>query len=200
MGGRPTSSYVPGKRTLWEGRHVMAAPLKADRDPTKVCSEEGCGSYKAEGLTSCPLHTPGSLIKREQRSRAKREVERAALALQEGQNDHTLPVRPGDFRRICAEYVGRFNRVFANLEAELDVIRTGGTLGGIPVDQLTEIELARAYGDIMDRQAASAILVTKMIQAAAALGVDVDHLPNPAEQVEDLLRSLREVHERSQVI
>lgn len=72
-----------------------------------------------------------------------------------------VPIHPQDFRAVCAEYVARFNRLFMNLERELDDVRL----------VYAEVEVTRAYSDILDRQATTAVLVTKMMDSAARLGI-----------------------------
>jgi len=105
--------------------------------------------------------------------------------------DGPMTVRTEDFPTILAEYVGRFNRVFARLELELDDLRSRGD---------AEIELARAYSDILERQQACAKMVANMMQVAANLGVQVNPGPSEEEEAEAFLAAIRATQDLKELV
>lgn len=159
-----------------------------ERDPEKTCTATGCNAWRIRGGTVCVGHGGRLPVVKNAAKQAVLQKEVVGMAA-EIDIDVPMQVRPEDFRRICAEYVARFNRVYSRLEAELDEMR----------DTVhTEIEIARLYADILDRQEKSASLVTKMMTAAAALGVDVSLAPDTEQAVADLLWALDESRTRQQ--
>jgi hypothetical protein len=132
-------------------------------------------------LTVCRFHggsSPGALAKA---AREAATTDATAMATAAGV-DVPQTLKPRDFGPVVAEYVSRFNRVFARLESELDGLRAAGN----------EIDLSREYADVLDRQATTATLVTKMMQAAAALGIKDDPRPDetPSAKIREALEGI----------
>lgn len=137
-------------------------PKADDRDPKLRCTYDGdgekprCGNYSTVGSDTqrCRFHgglTTGAIVTRRQA-----EINKALAPI-----DPNRHVTPADFPEVVAEYVERFNRMFGRLEAEMDDLRA----------TTSEIELARDYADILNRQAMTAGLVSRLMDSAAKLGI-----------------------------
>lgn len=141
----------------------------SERDPEKTCKGNGgaCQAWPVRGLDVCKSHGGGTSASLAKSAEIVAGREAAALATAAGMEVPTA-LTAKDFPLVVAEYVARFNRWYARLERELDAKRTADN----------EIDLAREYGDIFDRQATAATLVTKMMDAAARLGIRVEEDPD----------------------
>ncbi|MFJ9317251.1 hypothetical protein ACIRN4_23900 [Pimelobacter simplex] len=72
------------------------------------------------------------------------------------------PVSVADFPTVAAEYVAAFNLDFARARARLEEIRASAP---------DEIEFMREYADITAEQKSTALVVVRLMEAAAKLGI-----------------------------
>lgn len=161
------------------------------RNEAKLCKAtransdgQPCGNYALRGLEVCRRHGAGGEPGKQLQAKALAKQEVVAMAAELGL---PTPVKPADFPVVAGEYVTRFNGVFARLEADLNEIRAMG---------IGEIAIARGYADILDRQQAVASSVTRMMQAAAALGIsEAVKKDAQARQIEELATLMCDVME-----
>jgi len=107
----------------------------------------------------------------------------AALAKKQEAVDRALalvsvePVSVADFPTVAAEYVARFNLRFARLDTALELKRAE-----LDAD---DIEVVRLYSDIIAEQKSTALVVVRLMEAAAKLGIAAS-----SQQVADALHSV----------
>lgn len=183
--GYPPSSAKEGNPPSVLRSGTMGKDRPLDRTCSRIKQDGNkCPNWKCCGGDLCMIHTPKATREKYRQRRDERAVtEEGEITVYQQDVIAMVKLRPKEFPLVAAEYVSRFNRVFARLEIELDELRSTG---------LEEIELARAYADILDRQATCAALVTKMMDAAARMGIDID-VPDPQQEVAALIESLGEI-------
>lgn len=80
-------------------------------------------------------------------------------------------IQTKDFPSLLRQLVGWNVQAFAELSADLERLRLLG--------ENSVVEHTREYGDILDRLDQSGRSITRLIQAAATLGVDMNEQPPP---------------------
>lgn len=156
---------------------MVLQPGNREVDQRSTCigltrAGEQCNAPAVRGSTMCRFHG----------GRVVQEVERTIARMNQRVPAPVPLLEVRDFPRVCAEYISRFNRVFARLEAELDEFRNEGH---------PEIDVAREYSDILDRQQRYAQVVTQMMQAAALLGIADNLVPDPDAEAKRFMESVR---------
>lgn len=129
-------------------------PKASDLDDAKRCTYESDGKRCGNpGSPRCHRHCGGDGIA----ALASRQQATVDKAL-----GHPLePVSVADFPMVAAEYVAAFNSDFARLRQHLEGLRTG----------MTEVEFLREYGDAISSQKGTALIVVRLMEAAAKLGI-----------------------------